>query len=145
MDQTLDTNEFELPETLFIQDIDDSVFQGIALQRLSEIEGISLIEGNFLDHLLGRESQEGVIGIHTEQDSQHQCISVQIELNIEYGVSIPKKAEEIQTKLSHTITSLTGLHVSEVHVVFRNIQSKQHLDSIDPTTEMDQSQTPSQP
>lgn len=118
----VDTKEFELPETLFIRDIEDKVFQSIVLQCLAQIEGISLVEGNFIDHLLGR-SSEGVKGITAEQDDKNQAVNIKVEVNITFGTSIPKKAEEIQTKIADEITKLTGLHVSSVHVVFKNVIS----------------------
>ena len=43
------------------------------------------------------------------------------EVNVEYGLPLPEKAEEIQTKISHEISRLTGLHVSTIHVVFKNL------------------------
>lgn len=117
----VDTKEFELPETLYIRDIENRVFQGIVLQCLSRIEGISLVEGNFIDNILDRGAVEGVKGIYCEQDSKNQSISIKIEVNIAYGYSIPEKAEEIQTLISDEVTKLTGLHVSNVHVVFKSI------------------------
>ena len=45
----IDTKEFELPETVFVRDIDSRVFQSIALQCLAKIEGIALLEGSFID------------------------------------------------------------------------------------------------
>lgn len=116
----VDTKEFEIPETVFIRDIENKVFQSIVLQCLSQVEGISLVEGNLIDHLLGR-SAEGVKGIYTEQDSKNQSVSIRVEVNIFYGISIPEKAEEIQTKIANEITKLTGLHVGSVHVVFKNV------------------------
>jgi len=126
MDSTkLDTKEFELPETVFVRDIENRVFQGIVLQCLSLIDGISLVEGNFIDNILGRGSLEtGVKGITTDQDNKSHSISIKIEINICYGFSIPEKAEEIQTKVTEEITKLTGLHVSCVHVIFKNIVSQ---------------------
>lgn len=115
----VDTKEFELPETMFIRDIENKVFQSIVLQCLAQIEGISLVEGNFIDHLLGR-SSEGVKGIYAEQDDKNQSVNIKVEVNILYGTSIPEKAEEIQTKITEEITKLTGLHVASVHVVFKN-------------------------
>jgi uncharacterized alkaline shock family protein YloU len=113
--------EFELPETTFIRDIENRVFQSYVLQTLSRIEGISLISGNFLDHLLGRDGAERIKGITTEQDQKNHSVAVKIELNIYYGVPIPPKAEEIQSKVAEEITTLTGLHVSCVHVIFKNV------------------------
>ncbi len=118
----VDTNEFNLPETYFVRDIENRVFQGIVLQCLAEIEGIGLIEGNFIDSIFSR-GQEGIAGIHVEQDSKNQSVIIKIEINIQYGFSIPEKAEEIQTQVANEVTKITGLHVSCVHVVFKNVLS----------------------
>lgn len=123
--QKVDTNEFFIPETTFIRDIEDKVFQSIVLQCLSQIEGISLVEGNYIDHLLGR-SSEGVKGIEAEQDDKNQSVNIKVEVNILFGLSIPEKAEEIQTRITEAITELTGLHVASVHVVFKNVISAEH-------------------
>jgi uncharacterized alkaline shock family protein YloU len=117
----VDTKEFELPETIFSRDIENRVFQGIVLQCLSEIEGITLVEGNFIDNILGRGGLEGIKGIAAEQDNRNHSVSIKLEVNICYGNSIPEKAEEIQTKVAEEITRLTGLHVSVIHVVFKNV------------------------
>lgn len=115
----IDSKEFQLPETTFVHDVDNRVFQGIILQTLSKIQGIGLLEGNFIDHMLGRE--EGVKGLHAEQDLKNRSLKVKIEVNIAYGVSIPQKGEEIQSQVAEDLTKFTGLHVSEVHVVFRSL------------------------
>lgn len=117
----VDTKEFELPETTFIRDIDTKVFQGIILQCLSKIEGIAPVEGNFIDNILGRSSTEVSNGIHSEHDSHSQSVSIKIEVNVYYGISIPEKAEEIQSKVVEEITRLTGLRVSSIHIVFGNL------------------------
>lgn len=117
----IDHKEFELPETVFVRDIENRVFQSIILQCLAKIDGIGLVSGNFLDNLLGRGTGEGTKGIFAEQDSHNHSVSIRVEVNIRYGVSIPEKAEEIQSRVADTITNLTGLHVAEVHVVFKNI------------------------
>lgn len=117
----VDTKEFELPETLFIRDIENKVFQGIVLQCLSKIDGVALVEGNIIDSLLGRGGAEGVSGILAEQDNKNHSVSIRVEVNIHYGVSIPEKAEEIQSAIAEEATRLTGLHVSCVHVVFKNV------------------------
>jgi len=122
-----DPKEFDLPETHFVRDVENRVFQGIVLQVLAKVDDISLVEGSFIDHFLGRDNLEGLRGISIEQDSKKQCVSVRVEINIRYGVSIPEKAEEIQAMVAEEITNLTGLHVSSVHVVFKGIVSEDHL------------------
>lgn len=117
----VDTKEFELPETLFVRDIENRVFQGIVLQCLSRVDGVALAEGNFIDNIFDRGTLEGVKGIYVEQDSKSPTVSLKVEVNICYGYSIPEKAEEIQTLCTEEITRLTGLHVANVHVVFKNV------------------------
>lgn len=117
----LDTKEFELPDTLFVWDIENRVFQGIVLQCLSVIPGISLLEGNLIDSLFSRGTVDGIKGIQVEQDSKGHCVNVKIEVNIDYDVSIPQKAAEIQDAVTEKIVQLTGLHVASVQIVFKNV------------------------
>ena len=136
----VDTKEFELPETLFVRDIENRVFQGIVLQCLSLIEGVVLVEGNLIDSLLGRGGESHVKGIVAEQDSKTHSVSIRVEVNICYGYSIPEKAEEIQSKIAEDITRLTGLHVSCVHVVFKNVISEEQAERIAQTIEKSKGQ-----
>lgn len=117
----MDSKEFELPETIFSWDIENRVFQSIALQCLARIEGVALLEGNLIDSLLGRDCGDRVKGIHVDQEEKKHAVSVRVEINIAYGVCIPEKAEEIQHKISQEISRLTGLRVSGVHVIFKNL------------------------
>ena len=120
MYEKLDTKELNLPDTVLIRDIESRVFQAIVLQCLSRIEGIGLLEGNLFDSLLGREV-ERVKGIHVEQDQKQHSVLVKVEINISYGFSIPEKAEEIQSKIVEEVTRWSGLHVSSVHVIFKDL------------------------
>ena len=118
----IDTKEIELPETVFIRDIESKVFQSIVLQSLSQIEGVETLEGNLFDNLLG-DGLDGVKGIHVDQDQKNHSINVRVEINVAYGISIPDKAEEIQNKVLQDISKLTSLHVGTVHVIFKNLIS----------------------
>lgn len=117
----IDKKEMDLPDTVFIWDIETKVFQSIITQCLSKIEGVALLEGSFIDNLLGRDVNDGVKGIHVEQDQKQHSIQVKIEITVAYGISIPQKAEEIQEKVTEAISALTGLHVGSVHVIFKNL------------------------
>ncbi len=118
--KNMDAREIEFPETVFIRDIDTRVFQAIALQCLAKIEGIGLLEGNLFDSLLGRDV-ERIKGIHVLQDQKNHSVEIRVEINILYGVNIPEKAEEVQEKLVEEISKWSGLHVSSVHVIFKDL------------------------
>lgn len=118
--KNMDAKEIELPDTLFVRDIETRVFQGVVLQSLAKIEGIGLLEGNLFDSLLGREI-ESVKGIHVEQDQKKNSLNIRVEINIVYGISIPEKAEEIQNLIVEEISKWTGLHVGSVHLIFKDL------------------------
>ena len=127
----IDTKELELPDTVFIRDIESKVFQSIIVQCLSHIEGVETLEGSLFDSLLGRDSLDGVKGVHVEQDQKKHAVNIRVEVNIAYGVCIPEKAEEIQAKIVEDITHLTGLHVGCVHIIFKNlISAKQEEEEV---------------
>lgn len=126
----LDTKELKFADTIFIRDIETRVFQAIVIKCLAEIEGVALLEGTLLDNLLGREGNERIKGIHVEQDQKNHSVSIKVEVNIAHGISIPEKAEEIQTKIAAEVTHLTGLHVACVHVVFKALISDVPLASV---------------
>ncbi|KPK32697.1 MAG: hypothetical protein AMS24_03335 [Chlamydiae bacterium SM23_39] len=116
----LDSKEITLPDTTYIRDIEGRVFQGIVLRCLDKIEGIGFICGTLIDSILGREAEK-IKGIYVEQDQKNHSIFIKVEVNIKYGISIPEKSEEIQNKIIEEITNLTGLHVSGVHVIFKDL------------------------
>jgi uncharacterized alkaline shock family protein YloU len=123
----IDTKEVELPDTTYVRDIETKVFQSIVVQCLLRIEGIALVEGNLIDNLFGREPAERITGISVEQDPKTHSISVKLEVNVAYGICIPEKADEIHTKVTQELSRLTGLHVSLVHVIFKNLITRSEL------------------
>ena len=122
-DQTnvIEKNKEEFTDTIFLRDIESRVFQTIVIKCLSQIEGVGFLGGTLFDHLLGREGVDRIKGIYVEQDQNNQSVSVKIEVNVAFGISIPEKGDEIQEKVAREITRLTALHVSCVHVIFKGI------------------------
>lgn len=122
----MDAKEIDLPETVFSRDIDSKVFQGIVLQCLAKIKGIALSSGNLIDSILGRDLEK-IKGIHIEQDLKKHSVYIRVEVNIIYGISIPEKAEEIQNRIIEEVITYTGLHVSCVHVIFKNLITESQI------------------
>lgn len=134
-----DAKELEFPETLFVRDIENRVFQNMVARCLAKIADVTLIEGGFIDNILGCGGGENVSGVHAEQDNANHSLRIRIEVNIGYGVSIPEKAEEIQTKVAEEVTRLTGLHVACVHVVFKDLVSTSQPKRAAPTQRLSSS------
>ena len=115
------STELEAAETVFSRDIENKVFKTIVYQTLSTIEGVKLVEESFLDNFLKKASLENIKGIHAELNSQCNAVSIRVEINVLYGMSIPEKSEEIQSKINDAIHSFTGIHVDAIHVIFKNV------------------------
>lgn len=96
-------------------------FQEIVLKCLSQINGVGTVEGNLIDDILGRDQSSNLKGVHIEQDSRNCSVAVRLEVNVVYGVPIPEKADEIQSRVAEDVARLTGLHVSCVHVAFKKM------------------------
>lgn len=125
----LDVKEIEFPETVFSRDIETRVIQVIILHCLAKIHGVSLLGGNLIDTLFGRDI-ERMKGIYVEQDSKNHLVKVRVEVNVDYGVSIPEKTEEIQGCIVSEISEYTGLHVAAVHVIVKGLtQPKDRAES----------------
>ncbi|PCI93918.1 hypothetical protein COB11_04590 [Candidatus Aerophobetes bacterium] len=123
--------DYEFADTVFVRDVDSRVFQAISYKCLLGIEGVELIGGNILDSLLGRESaSERIKGITVDQDQKNHSVNIKIEVNVAYGISIPEKSEEIQSKVAKELAALTGLHVASVHVVFKNLITQQPIEKL---------------
>lgn len=123
--------DYEFADTVFVRDVDSRVFQAITYKCLLGIEGVELIGGNILDSLLGRESAgDRIKGITVDQDQKNHSVNIKIEVNVAFGISIPEKAEEIQSKVAKELAALTGLHVASVHVVFKNLITQQPIENL---------------
>jgi uncharacterized alkaline shock family protein YloU len=117
----IDKKELELPDTIFIRDIESKVFQSIIVRCIEHIEGVETLEGSLFDSLLGRDSLDVTKGIHVEQDQKNHAVNIKVEVNVAYGTCISEKAEEIQAKIVEDVSHLTGLHVGRVHIIFKNL------------------------
>jgi Uncharacterized protein conserved in bacteria len=131
----LDVKEMEFPETVFSRDIETRVIQVIILHCLAKIDGVSLLGGNLIDTLFGRDI-ERMKGIYVEQDSKNLLVKVRVEVNVDYGVSIPEKTDEIQGCIVSEISEYTGLHVAAVHVVVKGLTHPKAKDEEVPAIEV---------
>lgn len=104
------------------------VITGIAA---SEVEGISSMRGSFASDVVerfGRKSHSK--GVKVEL-TNHEII-IDLYVVIDFGISIPKVAEELQTNIRQTLKNMLALEVSEVNVHVVGIQMEQdHSDNND--------------
>ena len=98
--------------------ISDDVLSTIAGIELAKIEGVNPAGGGITD-FLGRKGPSKGITIEASGDN----IAVEVVVIVDYGISIPDVAHEIQTRLRKAITEITGRFVSAVNVNVQGIRT----------------------
>ena len=113
--------------------ISPSVLEIIAGIAANEIDGVSKMHGSIANNvgaLIGLSGGGHRRGVKLAHDPENLVIDVDVYLN--YGVSVPKVATEIQTKVSQQIELMTDLHVSQVNVHVQGIVMPKQEQQVDP-------------
>ncbi len=98
--------------------ISDDVVSTIAGIELNKVEGVHPVGGGITD-FLGRKNPSKGIKIEASGDQ----ISLEVAVAVDYGVSIPDVAHEVQTRLRKAITEMTGKFISSVNVCVQGIRT----------------------
>lgn len=107
------------------------VVEIIAGVAASEIDGVSKMYGslaNSFSELLGRSDQRRGVKI----TNQNENLTIDIDVYIDYGVSVPKLAAKIQDRVKQQVTLMTDLNVSEVNIHVKGIVQKKEEQTVDP-------------
>ncbi len=95
--------------------IADDVIATVAGLAATEVEGVSAMQGNLTNELVGRLGMKNLtkgVRIELEKDT----VSVDLSVQMRYGYSIPKTCKAIQERVKNAIENMVGLSVSVVNV-----------------------------
>ncbi|WP_311407037.1 Asp23/Gls24 family envelope stress response protein [Liquorilactobacillus uvarum] len=104
------------------------IIAGIAAKQ---VEGVYSMRGSLassLNELFGRKSRGK--GIKLEQDGD--TLSVEIFAFLDYGVSVPKVALEIQEKVKQQLLFMTGLELETVDVYVQGVVPEKQTQGVNP-------------
>ena len=122
MDHEIEIEEQNTDEVVFVQDVENKVFQAIVVKTLMKIEGVRLLEeGSLIDDLLGREGQSRIKGVYIEQDLKSHSVAIKIEIELAYGLSLKRVAKNVQHAIVKDIKEFSGFNISSVHLVFKHL------------------------
>lgn len=111
--------------------ISPRVLEIIAGIAASEIDGVSKMYGSFansVSELLGRSDRRRGVKL----SSNDEKLSLDVDVYVEYGVSVPKVAAMIQDKVKQQITLMTDIKVKEVNVHIKGIVTSKEDQQVDP-------------
>lgn len=95
-----------------------SVIAGIAAAEIKGIVGMNPgVTGGITQIFAGKKNASKGVKVNVEEESA----SIDINVNVEYGVKIPEVVAQVQENVKKTVESMTGLVVSAVNIYVQNI------------------------
>jgi uncharacterized alkaline shock family protein YloU len=106
--------------------ISNQALQSIVRLAAEEVEGVELVKGfiGSISERFGVSGPEKSIKIEV-QDSE---VEVVLDLRVDYGVSIPEVAQQVQFRVKGAMESMTSLRVRSVNVNVEGINFSQTRD-----------------
>ena len=99
--------------------IADEVVAIIASLAATEVEGVSSMAGNITNELMSKVGVKGLmknLSKGVKVDVLENVVCVNLNLNLEYGYSIPETCKKVQEKVKTAIENMTGLTVTDVNI-----------------------------
>ena len=95
--------------------IADDVIATIAGLAATEVEGVSAMQGNVTNELVGKLGMKNLTkGVHIKLTEKGAAVDLSVQMR--YGYSIPKTCKAIQEKVKTAIENMVGLTVEVVNV-----------------------------
>lgn len=107
--------------------ISEEVVKIIAGIAASEVEGVAGMSGGLVGgiaEILGRKNLSR--GVKVQVGDREAALDIFVI--VQYGVSIPSVAQNIQEKVKEAVESMTGLRVVEVNVHVQGVSFGQHTE-----------------
>ncbi len=124
----LHTNDPELGKI----EIAPNVLEIIAGVAAAQVDGVNRMRGSFsssVNELLGRRKEHGK-GVKLTYSNEELDVDIYVYLN--YGVSVPKVALEIQSQVEQQLLFMTEIKVHEVNVHVQGVIPEKTTSTVDP-------------
>ena len=107
--------------------IHENVIASIVRKVACSVEGVSKISGSsFVDNIAEMVGSKKMHDRSIVVDMGDSSVSVEVSINLVYGVSLPEVAEKVQKAVADEIIRLTGLKVAKVNIVIREIEEPEN-------------------
>lgn len=110
--------------------IHDGVIATLTRKAALGVDGVSRLAGsafvdNFAEIVGSRRMQSRAINIFVDDNNQ---ICIEIKLNLKFGYMIPEVAENVQKAVIANVEKVTGMTVTQVHVLVQDIDDENAVD-----------------
>lgn len=104
--------------------IADDVVKVVASKAATDVNGVYKLAGGVADEvnkILGKKRLTHGVKVEV---GEKEC-SIEVYIVVEYGVSIPDVAVEVQEAVVKSVTELTGLKVVEVNIYVQDVKIRE--------------------
>ncbi len=97
--------------------ISSDVIATIVALATTEVEGISSLQGDITNELIGKIGIKNVSkGVEVSFDNSGESVECRIAAVIKYGYAIPEICKAVQDKVKSAIESMVGLNCLDVNI-----------------------------
>ncbi|MCX7020385.1 MAG: Asp23/Gls24 family envelope stress response protein [bacterium] len=102
--------------------INDDVAANYASLAILEVDGVTSVsgKGSFSDYV-GAKSKDVDKGVSIKIDPATNACTVNVEVNIDYGINIYETARKLQRAVKNSIENYVGLAVEKVNITIRGL------------------------
>lgn len=111
-------------------EIAPEVIEVIAGIAATEVEGLYAMRGNFASDVaerFGKKTHTKGVKVELTEDG----ITIDLFVILQFGVSIPKVAEKLQTSIRQALKTMTALEIAEINIHVVGIQMENNDETID--------------
>lgn len=102
--------------------VNDDVVAHIASIAIGKVEGVASVSGkSTFGDFVGSKSKDVDKGVTVKMDEARNQCRVNVDIKIEYGLSVYDTARKLQQVIKNELEEFTGLTVSEVNVTIREL------------------------
>lgn len=106
--------------------IHENVIATIVRKMACSVKGVSKISGSsFVDNIAEMVGSKKIHDRSIVVEMGDSSVSVEVSINLFYGVSLPQVAAAVQEAIATEISRLTGLKVGRVNIVVREIEDQE--------------------
>ncbi|EHL99035.1 hypothetical protein HMPREF9103_01163 [Lentilactobacillus parafarraginis F0439] len=117
----------ENPKLETVLTYNDDVLAKIAGNTVRDVDGVLSLEGNLIDSVTDRFSDETdpTTGVKVDLDNDDKQVKLTMDAVLEYGKSIPAVFDKVTTKLCSAIDSMTDLKPTEIKIHVKDLMTRE--------------------
>ena len=103
--------------------IHEGAIATIVRKAACSVPGVTRITGNsFVDNIAEIVGSKKIQDRSIQIAMNNSSVAVELSINIQYGVQLPAVAAAVQDSVSREIKAITGLNVTKVNVIVREME-----------------------